>query len=46
MRPKAEWAIDSEAIRAGGVIIFVNSNSLVNIDTKHRSLVKARQKAI
>ena len=24
MRPKAEWAIDSEAMRAGGIIVLVN----------------------
>ena len=26
MRPKAEWAIDSEAIRARGIIVLVNSS--------------------
>jgi len=26
MRPKAEWAIDSEAIRARGIIVLVKSN--------------------
>ena len=26
MRPKAEWAIDSEAIRARGIIALVESN--------------------
>ena len=35
MRPKAEWAIDSEAMRARGIIVLVKSNWLVkNIDTK------------
>ena len=29
MRPKAEWAIDSEAMRARGIIFLVKSNSLV-----------------
>ena len=29
MRPKAEWAIDSEAMRARGIIVLVKSNSLV-----------------
>ena len=26
MRPKAEWAIDSEAVRARGIIVLVKSN--------------------
>ena len=26
MRPKAEWAVDSEAMRAGGIIVLVKSN--------------------
>ena len=35
MRPKAEWAIDSEAMRAKGIIVFVKFNQLVkNIETK------------
>ena len=29
MRPKAEWAIDSEAVRARGIIVLVKSNELV-----------------
>ena len=29
MRPKAEWAIDSEAIRARGKIVLEKSNLLV-----------------
>jgi len=37
MRPKAEWAIDLEVMRARGIIVFVKSNQLVkkNIETKH-----------
>ena len=37
-------AIDSEAMRAGGIIVLVKSNSLVkrNIETKHLSQAKAR----
>ena len=35
MRPMAEWAIDSEAMRARGIIVLVKSNYLVkNIATK------------
>ena len=35
MRPKAEWAIDSEAMRARGIIVLVKSNYLIkNIDYK------------
>ena len=35
MRPKAEWAIDSEAMRARGIIVLVKSNYLVkNIENK------------
>ena len=29
MRPKAEWAIDSEAMRARRIIVLVKSNQLV-----------------
>ena len=29
MRPKAEWAIDSEAMRARGIIVLVKSNQLI-----------------
>ena len=44
MWPKAEWAIDSEAMRARGIIVLVKSNLLVkkNIKTKYLSQVKAR----
>ena len=35
MRPKAEWAIDSEAMRARGIIVLVKSNWLVkNVEIK------------
>ena len=35
MRPKSEWAIDSEALRARGIIVLVKSNYLVkNIENK------------
>ena len=35
MRPKAEWAIDSEAMRVRGIIVLVKSNQLVkNIENK------------
>ena len=35
MRPKAEWATDSEAMRAKGIIVIVKSNYLVkNIEAK------------
>ena len=43
MTPKAEWAIDSEAMRARGKIVLVKSYQLVkNIETKLLKLVKAR----
>ena len=45
MRPKAEWAIDSEAMRARGITVVVSKIQLVgqkNIETKHLSQVKAR----
>ena len=29
MKPKAEWAIDSEAMTARGIIVLVKSNQLV-----------------
>ena len=35
MRPKAKWAIDSETMRARGIIALVKSNQLVkNIENK------------
>ena len=35
MRPKAEWAIYSAAMRARGIIVLVKSNELVkDIETK------------
>ena len=38
-----EWAIDSEAMRARGIIVLVKSYYLVkNIETKQLYLVKAR----
>ena len=41
MRPKAEWAIHSEAKRAKGIIVLVKSNYLVkNIETKQLKLAK------
>ena len=29
MRPKTEWAIDSDAMRARGIIVLIKSNYLV-----------------
>mgnify|MGYP000002371224 FL=1 len=40
LRPKAEWAIDSEAMKAKGIIVLVKSDKLV--ETKHLWQVKAR----
>ena len=41
IRPKAEWAVDSKAMRARGIIVLVKSNQLVkNIETKQLQLVK------
>ena len=41
MRPKAEWAVDSEAVRARGIIVSIKSNELVkNIETKQLKLRK------
>jgi len=35
MRPNTEWAIDSEAMRARGIIALAKSNKLLkNIETK------------
>ena len=35
MRGKAEWAIDSEAMRARRIIVLVKSNKFIkNIETK------------
>jgi len=45
IRWKAKWAVDSEAMRARGIIIIlVKSNKLAkkSIETKHLSLVKGR----
>ena len=48
MSPKAEWAIDSEAMRARiGIIVLVKSNKLVkNIETKQLKLSKRDSAAI
>ena len=44
MKPKAKWAIDSEAMRAKGIIVLVKSNYVVkNIETKQLLLVKTIQ---
>ena len=41
MRQKAEWAIDSEVMRASGIIVLVKSNQLVkNIEKKQLKLAK------
>ena len=44
MRPKAEWASDSEAMRARGIIVLVKTNELVknNMKAKHLSQIEAR----
>ena len=43
MRPKAEWAIDSKAMRARGIFCFskIQLVGQKNIETKHLSQVKA-----
>ena len=47
MRTKAEWAIESEAMRARGIIVLVKSNLLVkNIATKKLKLAKRDSAAI
>ena len=47
MRPKAEWAINSEAMRAREIIVLVKSNQLVkNIETKQLQLAKHDSAAI
>ena len=47
MRPKPEWAIDPEAMRARGIIVLVKSNKLVkNIETKQLKLAKRDSDAI
>ena len=47
MRLEAKWAIDSEAMRARGLIVSVKSNQLVkNIGTKQLKLVKRDSAAI
>ena len=44
MRPKAEWAIDSEAMRARGIIVL--EKSIKNIETKQLYLAKRDSAAI
>ena len=47
MRPKAEWAIDSEAMRPRGIIVLVKSNKLVkNIATKQLKPAKRDSAAL
>ena len=47
MRPKAEWAIDSEAMRARRINCFSEIQPVghKNIETKHLSHVKARHQS-
>ena len=48
MRPKAEWAVDSEAMRARGIMICFSKIQLVgqkNIETKHLSQAKGRHQS-
>ena len=43
MRPEAEWAIDSEAMKVRGIIVLENPTSWSkNIDAKHLLQVIAR----
>ena len=47
MRPKAEWAIDSQALRARGIIVLLKSNYLVkNIEAKQLKVAKSDSFAI
>ena len=47
MKPKAELAVDSEAMRAKGITVLVKSNKLVkNIETKQFQLAKRDSAAI
>ena len=48
MRPKAEWAIDSEAEKTRGIIFLVKSNEISrqNIETKQLELAKRDSAAI
>ena len=48
MRPSAEWAIDSEAMRARGINVFSKIQLIgqKNIETKHLSQVKARHQSL
>ena len=43
MRPKAEWAIDSEAMRARGIIVLVKSNWLVKKISRLKIFRKLKQ---
>ena len=48
MRPKAKWALDSEAMRGREIIQCFSKIELVghtNIETKHLSQVKARHQS-
>ena len=47
MRPMAEWAIDSEDIRARGMIVLVKCNWLVkDVEKKQLYLAKRNSAAI
>ena len=43
---EASWAIDSEAIRARGIIVLVKSYLVENIETKQLKLAKRDSAAI
>ena len=47
MRPQPQWAIDSEAMRERGIIVFVKFNLFVkNIQSKQLVLTKSDSAAI
>ena len=47
MRPKDEWAIDSEAMRARGITVLLTSNWLIKyIETKQLKLATRDSAAI
>ena len=38
MRPKAEWAVDSEARRARGIIVLVYSHEVISTESERKPL--------
>ena len=46
MRPKSEWAVDPEAMRARGIIVLVMHLSMVSLRAVNQSLISSARRLI